>query len=318
MPDVHTVRELAARLSNWGRWGEDDQRGTLNLLTDERVRAAARCIRSGRRFSLALPFDEHGPQSGLGGRFNPIHLMIRDGGDIATNSIVADFYGGLDRHIRSTDDVIIMPLQSGTQWDALAHVFFDGAMYNGHPPSAVSSRGATRNDVTNGSDRLAGRGVLLDVARHHGLPELPPGHAIDGAQLAACAAAQQVAIRPGDCLLIRTGQLGRCRGTWQGFAGGEAPGLGLGSVAWLHEHDIAAIATDTWAMEVQPCETPDVYLPLHIVLISRLGLWVGEIFDLDALAADCAADGQYDFFFSAPPLPFTRAVGSPVNPIAVK
>ena len=81
---------------------------------------------------------------------------------------------------------------------------------------------------------------------------------------------------------------------------------------------MAVVATDTWAMEVQPCETADVYLPLHIILISRMGLWVGEIFDLDVLAADCAADGQYDFFFSAPPLPFSRAVGSPVNPMAIK
>jgi kynurenine formamidase len=309
---------MASQLSNWGRWGQDDQRGTLNLLTDERVRDAARCVRSGRRFSLALPFDENGPQSGLGGRFNPIHLMIRDGGDISTNSMVGDFYGGVDRHIRSTDDLIIMPLQSGTQWDALAHVFFDGAMYNGHPPAAVSSRGAAKNDVTNASDRLAGRGVLLDIARHHKLAELPVGHAIDAAELAACAAAQRVDIRPGDCLLIRTGQLGACRGQWDGFAGAPAPGLGLGSAEWLREHDVAVVATDTWAMEVQPCETADVYLPLHIILISRMGLWVGEIFDLDALAADCAADGQYDFFFSAPPLPFSRAVGSPVNPMAIK
>lgn len=318
MPDVETVRALAAQFSNWGRWGTDDQRGTLNLLTDDVVRAAASCIRSGRRFSLALPFDENGPQSGLGGRFNPIHLMIRDGGDIASGSVVADFYGGVDRHIRSTDDLIIMPLQSGTQWDALAHVFFDGAMYNGHPPSTVSSRGAARNDITHASDRLAGRGVLLDVARFRDVAQLSGGYAISGPELSACAEAQEVDIQPGDCLLIRTGQLGACRTGWAGFANAPSPGLGLDSVEWLYRHDIAAVATDTWAMEVQPCETPDVFLPLHIILISRMGLCVGEIFDLDELAADCECDRQYDFFFSAAPLPFTGAVGSPVNPIAIK
>ncbi len=107
-------------------------------------------------------------------------------------------------------------------------------------------------------------------------------------------------------------------GDWGGYAGGAAAGLGLASIDWVAGREIAAVATDTWGMEVLPNETPDVFQPLHIVFIVHMGLWVGEIFDLEALADDCAEDGVYEFLFSGPPLPFTHAVGSPLNPMAIK
>jgi kynurenine formamidase len=110
----------------------------------------------------------------------------------------------------------------------------------------------------------------------------------------------------------------RAAGAWGDYAGGEAPGLGLGSVDWVASRDVAAIAADTWGLEVRPNETPDVAQPLHIVFIAHMGLWLGEIFDLDPLADDCASDGVYEFMFCGPPLPFTRAVGSPLNPMAIK
>jgi kynurenine formamidase len=119
---------------------------------------------------------------------------------------------------------------------------------------------------------------------------------------------------------VRTGAIAqaRARGSWGQYAGGPAPGLALSSVDWLAEREVAAVATDTWGMEVRPNETADVFQPLHIVCIVYMGLWIGEIFDLDPLAADCAADGVYEFMFCGPPLPFTRAVGSPLNPMAIK
>ena len=317
-PGVDTVRALSARYSNWGRWGDDDELGTLNHVTDDDVVAAAGAIRTGRRFSLSLPVDANGPQTGGFGRFNPIHLMFRDGGDIVSGTIVDDFYGGRDRHIRGTDDLIIMPLQSGTQWDALAHIMFEDRMYNGFPAARVSSKGASVNDITRAKDRIAGRGVLLDVARLHGVESLDPGYAITAADLDACAEACGVTVGRGDFVLVRTGQLGVRRGNWGDYAGGPAPGLGLDAVPWVADHEIAGLATDTWGMEVLPNETPDVFQPLHCVFIVAMGLYVGEIFDLDELAADCAADGRYTFFFCAPPLVISRAVGSPVNPIAIK
>lgn len=319
-PDIDTVRSLIARYSNWGRWGAADELGTLNHIQPSDVVAASALVQSGRVFSLSIPVDENGPQSGGFGRFNPIHLMIRDGNAAATGTTVRDFYGGRDRWIRGTDDLLILPLQSGTQWDALGHIVFDGHIYNGYDATDVGSKGAIRNDIAKTRDRIVGRGVLLDIPRARGVAWLDPGEEIHAADLDAAAAAQGVDVGRGDIVLIRTGQMAQCRadGSWGSYAGGAAPGLALDTVGWIHDHDLAAVASDTWGLEVLPNETPDVFQPLHIILIVHLGLLVGEIFDLEALADDCASDGRYEFLFTAPPLPITGGVGSPVNPLAIK
>ena len=319
-PGVDTVRKLAERCSNWGRWGPDDQIGTLNHIREHDVAAGARLVQSGRIFSLSIPLDEDGPQTGGFGRFNPIHLMLRDGNAAATGTVVRDFYGGRDRWIRGTDDLLILPLQSGTQWDSLAHIIFEGRMYNGFDATWVGSKGALRNGIANARDRVAGRGVLLDVARSRGLAWLDPGEQIHAENLEACARLQDVSVGRGDIVLIRTGQIAQCRnaGSWGAYAGGAAPGLALDTASWIFDHELAAVATDTWGLEVLPNETPDVFQPLHIILIVHMGLLVGEIFDLEALAEDCAGDGRYEFFLTAAPLPITGGVGSPVNPLAIK
>ncbi len=120
-------------------------------------------------------------------------------------------------------------------------------------------------------------------------------------------------------MLVRTGRLARARREgWNGYAGGDSPGLSFTTAGWLHDTEIAAIATDTWGFEVRPNEFPDAFQPLHQVAIPHLGLFIGEMWDFDALAADCAADGRYDCWLTAAPLPVTGAVGAPVNPLAVK
>ncbi|MYG76928.1 MAG: cyclase family protein [Acidimicrobiaceae bacterium] len=318
-PNIDTVREISERLSNWGRWGDDDQRGTLNFTEPEHVARAAALIKAGRTISMALPYDDAGPQTGSG-RFNPIHLMIRDGADAVAGTAVRDFYGGVDRHFAGTDDIIIMPLQCGTQWDSLGHIVFEKRIYNGYSADWVTSKGALKNSVSQGAGAMAGRGVLLDVAAAKGLEWLEPGYAISGDDLDEAAALGGVSVGQGDHVFVRTGAITqvRARGAWADYAGGDAAGLGLASADWLADNRIAAVATDTWGFEVRPNETPDVYQPMHIVVIVHMGLWVGEIFDLDPLARDCSADGTYEFFFCGPPLPFTRAVGSPLNPMAIK
>ena len=319
-PGIDEVRQLAEKYSNWGRWGDGDELGTLNLITQQHVVQAADLVKAGRTFSLSIPFDDQGPQKGGFGRFNPIHLMIRDGADAVAGTTVRDFYGGNDRHIRGTDDIIIMPLQCATQWDALGHIVFENRIWNGYHASDVSSKGARRGDIAQARSRLIGRGVLLDVPRALGSEWLEPGHPISADELTATADKQGVAVGEGDIVLIRTGQMGqvKSRGDWGDYAGGPAPGLALSTPGWFHDRDVAAIATDTWGAEVLPNETKDVFQPLHIIMIVHMGLMVGEIFDLEELAADCAEDGVYEFMFSAAPLPITGAVGSPVNPIAVK
>jgi kynurenine formamidase len=312
--DITTVRALAKQFRNWGKWGADDELGTLNYITPEKIVAAAQLVRRGAVFSLAIPFDSNGPQSGFGGRSNPWHFMLQDGGDIASGA--QDFIPGL----RYCDDAVTMPLQCATQWDALSHIYFDGKMYNDRGPELVTSSGARANSIDKAKAKIVSRGVLLDMPRYKGKRWLDPGEAISPADLDDAAARKNVSIGRGDIVLIRTGQLAQVKaeGSWGHYAGGPAPGLSLTCAEWLASHEIAGYATDTWGTEVIPNETPDVFQPLHCVVIVNMGMLVGEIFTLEELAEDCANDNVYEFLFVAPPLPITGAVGSPINPQAIK
>ncbi len=312
--NIETVRALARTHRNWGRWGATDELGTVNFITPAKVAAAATLVRQGKVISLAIPLDANGPQTGFGGRVNPLHSMLQDGGDIVNGA--QDSIPGL----RYCDDAITMPLQCATQWDALAHIYFDGKMYNDRGPEQVTSNGARSNAITALKDKVVSRGILLDIPRLKHKPWLEPGEAIYPADLDGAAAMAKIHVESGDIALIRTGQMRqvRERGSWGDYAGGPAPGLSLTCADWLAAHEIAGYATDTWGTEVIPNETPDVFQPLHCVAIVHMGMLVGEIFTLEALADDCAADGIYEFLFVAPPLPITGAVGSPINPQAIK
>ena len=318
--NIDTVRKMAKTYCSWNRWGPDDQLGTLNFVTPETVRKARECVRKGRVFSLSIPFDDTGPQTGGLFRFNPMHFMLRDGANAVVGNTIRDFFGGINKHTVGTDDVIMMPTHAATHWDALAHITFEGKIWNGYSATDVGDRGALRNDISKVRDRFVGRGVLLDMPRFVRVDWLEPGTPISGEELDACAAREGVALRSGDFVLIRTGQLAQVRkqGAWGSYAGGPAPGLGLDAVPWMYQREMAAVATDTWGVEVIPNETADVFQPLHILMIPIMGLTMGEMFDMEDLGADCAADGVYEFLFCAPPLRITGGVGSPVNPIVVK
>ncbi|MEU9352443.1 cyclase family protein [Streptomyces griseoloalbus] len=310
-----SIARAAKSFSNWGRWGEDDVLGTLNFLGEAKRREAAGLVRRGVSFSLSQRFDINGPQKGWRRRTNPVHTMLDTGTDAALGN------QGLPHGIGGADDVIAMPLQCSTQWDGLGHIFDHGKAWNGRPAErVVTSDGDLVTGIEHMAPHVAGRGVLLDVGRVVGEDgELPDGFAITEEHLAATAEAHGVSVGLGDIVLVRTGQLARVRRDgWGEYAGGPAPGLSFTTASWLHRTEIAAIATDTWGFEVRPNEFEHAFQPLHQVVIPHLGLLIGEMWDLDALAEDCAADGVYDFSLTAAPLPITGAVGSPVNPIAVK
>ena len=313
MFDMAKLRETAEKCSNWGRWGPDDEAGTLNFVEPEDIIAAAGLIRKGKVFSLALNFDNRGPQVGLwGNRFNPIHTMLATGTDAIAGNQDA---GGL----RYADDMVSLPLQCGTQWDALGHIFYGDKMWNGYSAALVDSGGAKKNGIEKVKDKMVGRGVLLDMARHLDIEALDEGMAITNDDLDGCAEAQGVEIRRGDFVLVRTGMMEqRLRDGWAGYAGGDAPGLAFETAEWIHSREIAAICCDTWGCEVRPNETEDAQQPWHWVVIPMIGISMGEIFVMGALADDCAEDGVWEFFFCAPPLPVTGGVGSPLNPIAIK
>lgn len=302
------LKDLAARVSNWGRWGEDDQRGTLNLIDEAAVLRGVAAAKQGRPFSLAIPFDEDGPQTGMiPGRDNPERTMIA----------VNQSYTGDTADFCATDDRVSMGIQAATHWDALAHAGYEEQYYNGVPFAAIDEAGCHRLGIDNVGP-LVSRGVLLDVARALGVDRFDDGHPITGDDLDAAAALGGIEVQPGDVLMVRTGQMAYlAEGDKVRFAN-PSPGLSTRSVEWLRDHDVAAVATDTLVFECFPCEDPAFLLPVHLLHLRDMGLLQGQLWSLDDLAADCAADGQYDGLLTATPLPFTRGAGSPVAPTFVK
>lgn len=290
---------LSKQVSNWGRWGPDDELGTLNLIDAAAVRRGVEAVVDGRSLSLAMPLNEQGPQMGfIPGRINPVRTMI---------SLNQPF----------SDDLVVMGLQAATHWDALAHVSHDGTLYNGHPASAITVAGAAKCGIDKVTTIVA-RGVLLDLPRAMDRDALEPGYAITAGDLDACASRWGITVEPGDVVLVRTGQIQRFHaGDKLGYAYPSA-GLSMSTAEWFHAHDVAAVATDNLTFEVYPFETDDPYLPVHVLHLVYMGLTQGQNFDLEALAADCVADGRYTFLLDASPQPFTGGLGSPVNPVVTK
>ncbi len=313
------LRDAAEKYKNWGKWGANDEIGTLNYTTADDIIAAARLVRQGKVISLALNFDQHGPQGAKSaypalGRINPLHVMLRTGTDA--------YAGVLDhRGIRAADDMVVMPLQCGTQWDGLGHVFYENFMWNGYDCREVTSFGAQKCGIEKTKNKMVGRGVFLDVPRALGKDALDDGYAITSADLETTCKAQGVSIKRGDYVIVRTGQMERCLAakSWDGYPGGDAPGFSFETLEWIHRTQIAAIASDTWGCEVRPNETEaGINQPWHWITIPIMGITMGEIFHVAELARDCAQDRVYEFMFVAPAIPITGAVGSPTNPLAIK
>jgi kynurenine formamidase len=313
------LRKAAEKYKNWGRWGPHDEIGTLNHTRPEDIVAAARLVKKGKVISLALNFDNQGPQGAKSkypalGRINPVHTMLRTGTDA--------YSGVLDkRGIRAADDMVVMPLQCGTQWDGLGHVFYENFMWNGYDCREVTSAGAQKCGIEKTKNRMVGRGVFLDVPRALGMEVLPDGHAITSEQLDLTANKHKVELRRGDFVVVRTGQMEAklAAGNWDGYPGGDAPGFSFETLEWIQRTELAALAADTWGCEVRPNESEaGINQPWHWITIPIMGMTMGEIFYLKDLAEDCAADKVYEFLFVAPALPITGAVGSPTNPLAIK
>ncbi len=305
------IRALAAKVSNWGRWGPDDELGTLNFITPEKRCEAAALVRKGTTFTLQIPMDARGPMAGPI-RVNPIHTMTATGVDPEQTVPMA-------AGARYTDDVMFLYLQSGTEWDSLAHIFYDGQLYNGYPATDVDTAGARRLGIDKTGSSYVSRGVLLDAARHRGVECLDPSVRLTSDDLDAIAASQGVAVGEGDIVLLRTGILSEYArtGGWAQYHGSH-PGLHYRAAEWLHDHRVAAIAADNGSVEGMDKTAPILAVPLHQLALRDMGLSLGETFYLEELAEDCANDEVYECFLVAPALRITGAVGSPVNPIAMK
>ena len=303
MDDLADVERARGRRRNWGRWGAEDERGLANLLTPERIAAAASLVRKGRVFNLALPLQERSLPV-LPGRPAPQHYMRRTGTDYAAG---VKRKGGFE----SMDDVIMMATHGATHVDALAHVGDEGLLFNDVPIATVRGNGAKRLGIDK-CPPLVGRGVLLDLCRHLGVDRLDKDQVIDGDLLEACMEAQGTPVEAGTIVLVRTGWLSVFaeQGSEAFFA--SEPGIGMEGARWLANRDVVAIGLDNFAVEVIPTET-GMPAPVHRYLIRDCGMYLMELFQLDALAEA----GVNEFLFVAAPLGIVGGLGSPLTPLAI-
>ncbi len=292
---------------NWGRWGSGDQRGAANLAGPEQVRSAAGLVRSGSVYPLGAEVSAR-RAIGHPGRPAPQHFMALDGGDYAAGFKLP---GGL----QYADDSLLTPLHGTTHVDALAHLWEDDTLYNGHSAEHVRSGGARRCGIDK-LGALVSRGVLLDLAAHAEVAHLDPEHVVSEAELRDCAAAQGIELRTGDCVLMRTG--------WQTVFDEDpaayhasSPGIGEQAARFLASVDPCAVGSDTVAVEV--CRADGTYdqgalAPIaHTILLRNHGIYMIELLSLDRLAADRV----HEFLFVLAPLMIAGGTASPVNPIAI-
>ncbi|MFY1677496.1 MULTISPECIES: cyclase family protein [unclassified Streptomyces] len=300
-------REIADRVNNWGRWGADDEIGTLNLVTDATVREAAGSVRVGRRVPLALPLRRDGVQTGvIPGRIDPLHVMTRINQEVFGPAAVA-----------YSDDVVTMGLQAATHWDALAHVSHSGLLYNGRPADTVTAHDGAGFGGIGVVRSLVARGVLLDVARALGVTRLAGDRVVTPEDLEAAEESAGVRVGAGDVVLVRTGHVRLLLdGDRQGYAH-PSPGLSLRTPEWFHARDVAAVAADTLTFEIVPPEIPGLWLPVHALHLVEMGMLQGQNWDLEELSSVCAEERRHAFLLTATPEPFAGATGSPVAPVAV-
>ena len=325
------VRTGAPPGSSWGLWGDDDQLGTLNLLTDERTRRAASLVDRGSVFSVNLPVEL---SPGLAWREPPAHHIFHIGAEgpyeVAAGS--PDLESANKPFLYRDDWLDGLWLQGGSQWDGLNHCRHGHfGNYNGIPDTEVHGGPGAKLGVDQWSKRgIVGRAVLLDVRRHlegQGREyDVASPHGFTVADLQETVEAQNVTIEPGDVLLLRSGWTGEFlaaameeREQMVDFATLQACGLEQSEamVEYVWNLHVAAIGTDMLGVEVMDMQT-DFDFFLHAHFLPLLGLPIGEIWALDELAADCAQDGRYEFLFVSVPLNVRGGVGSPPQAVVIK
>jgi kynurenine formamidase len=294
---------LFASVSNWGRWGQADQRGTLNLITPEHVRAATALVQRGRSVSLSYLLSK------VADIDNPkpmLHYMSRLALGMPGEPKMNEDFIGLDYHGKLVTHV-----------DALCHCAYNGRLYNDVASlDAVTGFGAAFGAVTSFEDGIVGRGVLLDMPRHLGLEWIEPGTGLVPAELEAAAAAQGLAVREGDILLVRTGHNARRwkLGPWNPDE--VSAGINLSSLPWLHARGVAVLGSDA-DTDARPSPVADVHTPAHALALAAMGMPLLDNMHLDRLATTCAEENRWEFLFAAAPLRLPGGTGSPINPLAI-
>lgn len=280
-------------VSNWGKWGPDDQRGTLNYITPEKVWRSARLVKTGKVYPLAISLDGKGP-------LWPTRHK---------NWHVAEYYNLEGEGQGGSEDILMIHTHGSTHVDALCHMFRDGTMYNGFAAKdAINSTGTRKNGIEN-IGGIVTRGILIDVAGHHGVDTLEPDHVITPDEIETIASAQGIEFESGDAILFRTGWLKVWQESQEKFNAMQ-PGPTLEVAHWAFENEISVMAADNSAVEHHPTEAG---LVVHQSFLRDQGGYLMELLDLEALAADRVTEFQ----FVVAPLNIKRGMGSPITPLAI-
>lgn len=287
-------------LSNWGRWGKDDQLGAINLITAAKRKQAASLVREGVSISLAHDVEK---ESAADNARPFTHTMTMVGLNNTTvpfslDTFSVNYHGYAHTHL-----------------DALCHMFYQGRMYNGFSQDEVTQKGAARLSILNMKQGVFTRGILMDMARLKGKPYLEPGTAIYPEDLDAWEKMAGVKVGSGDVVFIRTGRWARRKAVGPWDVGSHAAGMHASCARWLKKRDVAIIGSDA-ASDVVPSLVEGVSLPVHQLMLVALGVHIFDNCDLEAVAEGAAARKRWEFLLTAAPLAVNGGTGSPLNPIA--
>lgn len=309
LPTTAELDTIFAETKNWGRWGDDDERGSINHLTPECTASAAALVTDGVSLSLAYevattptpacPMPAH-------------HHMLASGDALDANGIPG--YEATRDHLAT--DIHGLGL---THIDALCHMFVAGEMYNGRAADCVKSTGAECNDITAIGDGVVGRGVLLDVPRSRGEDFIDPSYLVRRSDLEAAEADCGVEVRTGDLLVVSTGRHRRrdsLGGDPNPLVDGLA-GLHPDCLPWLSEREIALLGSDGISDPMPPTPIADWPFPIHQIGIVGMGLFLIDNLDLSGLSVECTERGRWEFLLVVAPLRLPGGTGSPLNPIAI-
>lgn len=292
------VDKLVTQLSNWGRWGKDDQLGTLNLITQEKRVAAAGLVKKGISVSLALPTLTEPAADSPSPYKHKMVVIPSEKNAWAVDSLEVVFHGFGHSHM-----------------DALCHLSHKGQYYNGRSISTVTEKGCTTGSIANIADGIFTRAVLMDIPRLKGKQWLEPGTGVTIEDLEAWEKHTGIKVGSGDAVLLRTGRWSRREALGPWSAGEGFAGFHVSTVEWLKQRDVAIVGTDG-GLDVYPSGVEGVGAPVHLLVLVALGMPILDTMDLEAVADKAADLGRWEFLLTAAPLPVPNGTGSPLNAIA--